>query len=250
MKEIGLRQMLFFVCFFIIGASALASISSDNKLKYRTYFGACPSRSAGSLALNLIKIFEDEMSLKAIKQEIILQRLDQKHFISNYQIKFDPLRNFMVINFECPKPLMRVQVVKDGSDETYNAILVDNGDLYDPTYEVLLRDEQKLKQELPYLALPLKEMDKNIQLHIAKLVKAFGRRVRGMLSEVILNDNLELTVIMSIQGKPTTVFMGKNEWIGKVNKLEQIVTYMQAKNKIPAIINLTNSKKVVVKFNE
>jgi len=127
---------------------------------------------------------------------------------------------------------------------------VDNGDLYDPTYEVLLRDEQKLKQELPYLALPLKEMDKNIQRHIAKLVKAFRQRVRDMLSEIILNDNLELTVIMSIQGKPTTVFMGKNEWIGKVNKLEQIVTYMQAKNKIPAIINLTNSKKVVVKFNE
>jgi len=70
--------MLFFVCFLVIGTNALASISSDNKLKYRTYFGACPSRSAGSLTLNLIKIFEDEMSLKAIKQEIILQKLDLK----------------------------------------------------------------------------------------------------------------------------------------------------------------------------
>lgn len=245
-----MRQMLCYVLFFLMGASAVAAVFTDNKLKYRTYFGTCPSRSAGSLTLNLIKIFEDEMSLKAIKQEILLQRLDQKHFISNYQIKFDPLRNFMVINFECPRPLMRVQVVKDGSDETYNAILVENGDLYDPTYEVLLRDEQKLKQELPYLALPLKEMDKNIQHHIARLIKTFKHSVRDMLSEVILNDNLELTVIMSIQGRPTSVFMGKNEWIDKVDKLEQIVTYMQAKNKIPAIINLTNSKKVVVKFNE
>lgn len=245
-----MRYIIILVLFIVASANVYSSVKSKNKVKYRTFFGKCPSRSAGTLTIKLIKIFEDQMSLKAIKQEMIDEKLDEKHFISNYKIKYDPLKNFLVISFECPEPLMKVQVFKDGGEETYNAILVENGELFDPTYEVLLRNERKLKKDLPYLALPVKEMDKKIQHDIAFLVNSFKRSVKNMLSEVILNDNLELTIIMSIKGKPTSVFVGKDEWKQKLKKLEQIVTYMHSKNKIPAIINLTNTKKVVVKFNE
>jgi hypothetical protein len=44
--------------------------------------------------------------------------------------------------------------------------------------------------------------------------------------------------------------MGVDEWNLKMTKLEKIVNYMELQKKIPAIINLTNSKKVVVKFND
>jgi hypothetical protein len=44
--------------------------------------------------------------------------------------------------------------------------------------------------------------------------------------------------------------MGLDEWEEKVAKLDKIVNYMELKEKIPAVINLTNSKKVVVKFRD
>ena len=47
---------------------------------------------------------------------------------------------------------MKVQIYKDNGDEYYTAILVDNGKLVDPTYEVLLRTEKKLKKKLPSMA--------------------------------------------------------------------------------------------------
>jgi hypothetical protein len=65
-----------------------------------------------------------------------------------------------------------------------------------------------------------------------------------------VNENKELTIILSINGTPSSVFMGPDEWGEKSAKLDKIVNYMELKEKIPAIINLTNSKKVVVKFKD
>ena len=73
---------------------------------------------------------------------------------------------------------------------------------------------------------------------------------RKRISEVILNKNGELTIILSLRGQPSSVFLGNTLWEEKTNKLFKIVKYMRKKRKIPAIINLTNSKKVVVKFTD
>jgi hypothetical protein len=145
---------------------------------------------------------------------------------------------------------MKVQIYKTGATESYEAILVDNGQLYDPTYETLLRSEKKLTTSLPYLALPVGDMEDKVQKDLTNLVRDLRPELRKKLSEVILNDSRELTIILSIGGHASSVFLGPDEWKEKMIKLDKIVNYMELKEKIPAIINLTNMKKVVVKFKD
>ena len=230
------------------GHSALGP-AKQKKIKYRTNFGSCPSRSAGQMTLKLIKTFEETGSLKKVKEEIINQSMPERHFISDYKISYDPLKNMLRFDMNCPTPLMKVQIYKDNGVDSYEAILVESGELFDPTYEVLLRTEKKLSTNLPYLAIPVGDLAKETQDQITRVVNGMDEKFRRKISEIILNDKGELTVILSLRGNPSSVFMGKDEWIKKTQKLKKIVSYMESNKKIPAIINLTNSKKVVVKFN-
>lgn len=242
--------------FFILPSLAVASFAEPHSLnkkksvKYRTSFGLCPSRTAGSFALQLIKIFDDVKSLKKLKERISKEKLDSKHYVSAYKITYNPLKNLLFMKLDCPRPLMKVQLYKENGLESYEAILVDNGELIDPTYEVLLRSEKKIKGELPFLALPIKKMNKEIQLSLAGLIKNMDRLVARSISEVILGENKNLTIILSLRGSPSSVFLGSDNWSEKVKKMERVVKYLNKKKKIPAIINLTNSKKVVVKFSD
>jgi hypothetical protein len=185
-----------------------------------------------------------------VKLKIVKEKLKEKYFISDYKINYDPLRDQLNFKFGCPEPLMKVQIFKKSGLESYEAILVETGELYDPTYEVLLRAENKLSKPLPFLALPLEEMDKKMQKTVANLITKMNFKVRTNLSELILDDNKELTMILSSKNRASSVFLGKEEWNSKLKKLEKIVSYMGKKRKVPTIINLTNSKKVVVKFND
>ena len=237
--------------FFSFNETGLSSLGprKQKKIKYRTNFGSCPSRSAGQMTLKLIKTFEETGSLKKVKEEIIAQSIPEHHFVSKYKISYDPLKNMLRFNIDCPTPLMKVQIYKDNGVDSYEAILVDNGELFDPTYEVLLRTEKKLSKSLPYLAIPVGDFSADTQGEITRVINGMDDKFRRKISEVILNDKGELTVILSLRGNPSSVFMGKDEWLTKTEKLKKIVNYMEANKKIPAIINLTNSKKVVVKFN-
>ena len=237
---------------YVFTQDAKTSLSPESKkqLKYKTYFGSCPSRSAGTLTLKLVDTFEKSKSLRDVKLKIVKEKLNEKHFISDYKISYNPIKKKLNFSFDCPKPLMKVQIYKENGLDSYEAILVDNGQLYDPTYEVLLRSEKKLDSALPFLAIPVGDMDESIQKEITHIVSKMGDKFRKKISEVILNENGDLTVILSLRGSPSSVFLGKNEWNNKVTKLKKIVSYMEKRRKIPVIINLTNSKKVVVKFND
>ena len=240
-----------FSLLIILSSSSFAALSSDtNKIRYRTNFGKCPSRAVGSMALDLVKTFEKSNSLRVVKDQIVKDKLDQKHFISDYKISYDPLKKLLNFKFDCPEPLMKVQIYKKNGMESYEAILVENGKLYDPTYEVLLRSEKKIAHDLAYLAIPVGEMDEKAQLKITKLITSTNKSFRKNISEVILNDSGDLTIIMSILGRPSSIFLGDEEWQTKMVKLQRLVKYVEKKRKVPAIINLTNSKKVVVKFND
>lgn len=220
------------------------------KVKYRTSFGSCPSKVAGSLTLQLVKEFEKKKSLIDLKKKIVTDNLVEKHFLSDYQISFNPIQSQLFFNLSCPKPLMKVQIYKENGLDSYEAILVDNGELYDPTYEVLLRSEHKIKSELPSLALPVGDFGDDTQKQITGLFEDMSDRFRQKLSELIISENKDLTVILSINGNPSSVFLGNYEWAEKFKKLSKIVQYMERKKKVPAVINLTNSKKVVVKFSD
>lgn len=231
------------------GHTALGPQSTTEKIKYRTNFGSCPSRSAGQMTLKMMKIFEETKSLKKVKEKIIEQKLSERHFVSDYKVSYDPMKSMLFFKLDCPKPLMKVQIYKENGIDSYEAILVETGELFDPTYEVLLRTEEKLKGPLPYLALPVGDLEEITQSKITQVVSGFGDNFRKKISEVILSEKGELTVILSLKGNPSSVFLGKDEWDMKAGKLKKIVKYMESNKKIPAIINLTNSKKVVVKFN-
>jgi hypothetical protein len=243
---------LFLFINFGLMNKGLSSQSPDAgpTLKYRTNFGSCPSRSAGTLTLTLVKEFERNFSLVDVKKKIVSDNLKEKFFLSSYRLNYDPLKKFLELEFDCPEPLMKVQVYKNTGLESYDAILVSSGELYDPTYEVLLREEKKLSIDLPFLAIPVGEMDQKLQLRITNLFAGIRSDLKSKLSEVILNENRELTVILSFSGKPSSVFMGDDDWDDKISKLDKIVNYMEQNKKIPSIINLTNAKKVVVKFND
>lgn len=241
------------ICFCLFLSSQIFAAKSplrSEETRYRTSFGQCPSQAAGKLTLNLVKAFELNRSLRDVKLKILHEKLQEKHFISDYSIKYDPSQKMLNFSYKCPEPLMKVQIYKDDGDNTYEAILVKNGQLFDPTYEVLLRAEKKLKRDLPYLALPVGDMDTNIQKKIATIIGDLPIDFRGNMSEVILNDLKELTIILSIKGHPSSVFFGKDSWEEKMEKLKKIVKYVDTKKRVPAIINLTNAKKVVVKFND
>lgn len=238
----------FFILTTAITSTALAMPAT--KSSYRTSFGKCPSRTAGTLTLKLVKEFEKSNSLKDVKDLINFESLQEKHFISEYNVKFDPMTKILSFSYECPLPLMKVQLYKDNGLESYEAILVDNGKLFDPTYEVLLRNEKKLDYSLPFLAIPVGDMDQEVQQRITNIVKELDLDVRKNLSEVIINDSKELTMILSISGRASSVFFGAEDWALKLGKLTKIIGYMTKEKKIPTIINLTNPKKVVVKFNE
>ncbi len=235
----------------IISLEAFAKYSPRlKKTSYKTYFGSCPSRVAGNLTLKLVKEFEDKKSLKSLKDLIVNKDLKSKHYLSEYKISFNPNTQTLNFAFDCPKPLMKVQIYKESGIESYGAILVDNGQLFDPTYEVLLRSDGKLKRPLPALALPVGEMKPEIQERLTSLFNEMSPNLRKILSEVILDEDNELTIILSVQNRPSSAFLGSELWETKVSKLGKIIDYMAEKKKVPSIINLTNHKKVVVKFSD
>ena len=65
-----------------------------------------------------------------------------------------------------------------------------------------------------------------------------------------MNEEGALTIILSLKGIPSSVFLGGNDWERKVVKLKRIVSYMEKRDKKPLIINLTNADRVIVKFGD
>ncbi|MFI5391677.1 MAG: cell division protein FtsQ/DivIB [Bacteriovoracales bacterium] len=220
------------------------------QINYKTSFGNCPSRTAGALTLAMVKIFEDKKSLKSLKENIVQEKLMEKYYLSDYRVSYDPLEKLLRLNFECPRPLMKVQIYKNNGDDSYEAILVDNAQLFEPSYLTVLKEENKLKKNIPSLALPVGNFEIETRRSIAGLVNNMGEDLKKNLSELILNELNELTIILSIGERPSSVFIGPDDWELKVSKLEKIIKFLEAKKRVPSVINLTNTKKIVVKFGD
>lgn len=222
----------------------------ENKIHYRTVFGHCPSKIVGRLTLSLIKEFETNKSLLDVKKKIIEDKLEEKYFLSEYSINYDPLQKMLRFEYDCPRPLMNVQIYKKDGKEFYSAILTENGKLYDPTYEVLLRSENLLKGPLPHMAIPVSLINGKVHMKLTSLLNSLDDKFRSEISEVILNEKEELTIILSVARRPSSAFFGQEYWSEKISKLQKIMQTMKKKKTIPAVINLTNSKKIVVKFSD
>lgn len=243
-------QNLLALALILFSTSAYSKKYFESKVHYRTSFGTCPSKAAGRLTLNLIKEFEKNRSLLDIKKKIVNEKLEEKFFLSHYRVNYDPIQEMLRFEYKCPKPLMKVQIYKKDGQEFYTAILVDSGELFDPAYEMLLRSEKILKNKLPHMALPVKLIETDVHKKLTSLLNSVEKSFVKNISEVIINEKKELTIIMSVGRKPSSAFLGKEYWDEKVEKLDNILSVLEKKKTIPAVINLTNPKKIVVKFTD
>ncbi|MFZ4712979.1 MAG: cell division protein FtsQ/DivIB [Bacteriovoracaceae bacterium] len=248
-----MKILFYFISLSLSLLFAFPSFAAKNflmrrNLNYQTNFGECAPRIAGDLSLILVKEFEKNHSLKEVKEKILSEKLVEKYYLAGYKIDYDPLSRSLKFDFECSLPLMKVQIYKGPNSQSYTAVLGTDGKLYDPGYEELMRKEGILSAPLPILAFPIEEMDKSLQFEVAGLVAKIPPDLRRNLSEVIVGAKKDLTMIFSYQGKPTSIFLGEEEWANKVVKVQKILNYMESKNKYPTVVNLTNLKKVVVKF--
>lgn len=197
-----------------------------------------------------MKEFEKAKSLRDVKEKILNEKLDEKYFLSNYRISYNPVIKTLRINFECPEPLAKVQVYKPNGEEHYSAILGDNARMYEPQYENLMKAEKRLTHHLPLLAISMNQLEGNAPTDLANFIKKMEVDMRKQVSEIIVSKNNDLTIIFALGGKATSVFMGADLWEEKLTKLAKIVGYVGKNKRYPTSINLVNSKKVVVKFSD
>lgn len=223
---------------------------TQKNINYRTYFGECPSKSSGHLTLILMKEFEKNHSLKDVKEKIISEKLDEKYFLSDYRISYNPVIKTLKIQLECPEPLAKLQVYKANGQEHFSAILGSNARMYEPHYENLMKAEKRLNYQLPLLAISMEQLEGSAPTDLAVFIKKMEVDLRKQISEIIISKNNELTIIFALGGKATSVFMGADLWEEKLTKLTKIVGYVGKNKRYPSSINLVNSKKVVVKFSD
>lgn len=244
-----LVSILSLISFQTVQASMSDSFTQKD-IKYRSFFGECPSKSSGLFTMIIMKEFEKKHSLKDVKERILNEKLDEKHFLSNYRISYNPVLKSLRINLECPEPLAKVQVYKSNGEEHYSAILGSNAKLYEPGYEILMKAEKKLAHTLPLLAISMVQIEGDAPTTLASFIKKMEVGLRDRVSEIILNKSNDLTIVFALGGKATSVFMGADLWEEKLGKLSKVIGYVTQNKRFPTSINLINAKKVVVKFSD
>ncbi len=249
MKFYFLVSLISFIATFSLHARIADGIT-QRSVKYRTYIGSCPSKSAGLLSVIIMKEFEKAHSLKDVKEKILKEKLDEKYFLSDYRVSYNPVTKRLKINMDCPEPLAKVQVYKTNGEEHYSAILGANAKLYEPHYENLMKSEKKLTFSLPLLAMSTEQLDSDAPETLTIFIKLMDEGLRKQISEIIFSKNNDLTIVFSLGGKATSVFMGADFWEEKLTKLNKIVGYVTKNKRYPSSINLVNAKKVVVKFSD
>ncbi len=240
--------MVRIITLFLYSHLAFGSIGSSS-INYRTNFGQCPAKTTGDLAIELVTKFEESKSLAELKKYIIDQKLKERYYLSYYNVNYNPLDRKLILDFDCPEIIAKVQVFKKDGSELYNAILVDTGEVIDPNYEVFLRKENKINYTLPFLSLDYQNInDKSIK-KVSEFLIGTDKKIKGKISEIILDKNENITLIMSNKKNAVSVFMGKRDWAEKTQKLSKTLNYFEGKAQLPSIIKFTSSKKIVVKFS-
>jgi hypothetical protein len=240
----------FLIHFFFLGLLSLGeSFALDQKVKYKTRFENCPSQVLGRLTLKLIKYFEKNRSLFAIKKKIIDEKLAEIYYLEDYKIKFNPINNRLHFYFKCPVPSFKLDFIKNGQPNNESGILAENGVILSTGYLSLLRTEGKFLKDLPVVTIVEGDLENDVKL-ASQAGRLFKQRFPSELSELVLDENRHLTAILAVQNSPISVFMGADDWEEKMVKLKKTITYLDKRTRLPKVINLTDVKKVVVKFSD
>ena len=215
---------------------------------FETKFGRCPKYVVGKLFFQISEKFEKTKSLLEVKKLITKENLEKKYFLSNYELKTNLTKSKLWIEFECPRPLFQVIVNNPNLDKSNELVLVSNGQLFDPTYIQFIQDEKEESIYLPYLSIPESTVDKKMMDSIVQLMKSNNKQVNKLIAEIIINNAREMKLILKLNNKSSVVYFGKNEWPGKMAKLERVLLHYKNSSSFPIKINMAINKKVVVKF--
>lgn len=249
--------------FIILKVTSLYALGAKTNIQIN--YGYCSPRLSAELGSHLDDEFQKNHSLYDVKKLILEKNLMANYFLSKYNVAYSPYTKKLKFQFECPFPLVRMNIYKGIElGESYGAILGDDGKLYSLEYEMLLKREGRLVNALPTLAFPYSFMETTTQVKLTEFIKEFPIELRPHVSELILNNKKELMIILSIDEKTSNVYLGegvegwndeavsglktKLAWEEKLLKLKKIASYMQQNHQYFKHINLTNPKKVVVKF--
>lgn len=230
----------------MFGLSSASAFSKEVNYKIKNY--SCPTKAVGDLTLRLMDIFERDHSLKDLKISITKNAYKRKYFLQNYEINFNPIEGKILFTYYCPKPLMKIEIFDSLGIKTFGGTLVSTGEVYKESFLKLLKKESKKELDIPYLSIPHDKVDTELTKRIAKLYLSLEDKNKGKISEIILNPNNELTFILNSSNRVASAFFGLENWSEKVDKLEKILNHFNSSGKLPSLVNLTNSKKVVVKF--
>ncbi|MDH4467683.1 MAG: cell division protein FtsQ/DivIB [Bacteriovoracaceae bacterium] len=242
-----------FAIFFVIQPQVFASdklFFSKTETKYVIHANQCPKLHVGKLALSIIKDYESGSSLLKIKEKLMSDGSVDKYFLRDYHVDYNPIAHRFHFQFECPRPLLKAQIYDKKLKRSYMGILGDQGEMMDPSFEVILRQEGMLNEKLPYMAINWEDLVAQKQLKVVKLLDLFPKSIRTNLSEVILNSEDELTLILKTKSKGLSVFLGDDSWDIKLDKLTKVLNHFEKLDRMPALVNLASTKKVVVKFTD
>ena len=223
-------------------------IAAKNEVSYKIKNYSCPTKVVGDLTLRLMDVFERDQSLKDLKLSIVKNAYESKYFLQDYEIKFNPLEGSLLFTYYCPKPLMKIEIFDSLGIKTFGGTLVSNGEIFKESFLKLLEKESNKELDIPYLSIPHDKINGELTKRIAKLYLSLSDVNKQKVSEIILNSSKELTFIITSSNRVASAFFGQVKWSEKVSKLEKILNHFNASDKLPSLVNLTNSKKVVVKF--
>ena len=248
-----MKFYLLVIVFFTTFGQVLATdklFFSKTETKYVLHTNQCPKLHVGKLALSIIKDYEAGSSLLKIKEKLISEGATDKYFLKDYHVEYNPIAHQFHFRFECPRPLLKAQIYDKKLKRSYMGILGDHGEMMDPSFEVVLRQEGMLNEKLPFMAINWEDLVEQKQLKVVKLMDLFPKTIRSNLSEVILNSEDELTLILKTKSKGLSVFLGDDSWDIKLDKLTKVLNHFEKLDKMPALVNLASTKKVVVKFTD
>lgn len=239
-----MKQVL--ALFYII----LAGLSINGTLanvQVKTRFGLCPKKDIGELVLNLASQFKKNQSLRQIKK-YLLNASEWDGYLTDYTIEYEPYEKRLVLNFNCAKPILKAQLYRGSKVSSH--VISESGELLSTDYWERYRKEHDKGPSLPSIAAPgefIQEGGMDTVLDIYSSIKT-GKALN--LAELIVDSERDLTAIFSYKQKPLTVFMGKDAWKTKVEQFNRITNHLAKTTKRPTVLNLRNSKKIVVKFGD
>lgn len=218
------------------------------KSEINVNFSTCPKKPAGDFVFKTSKVFESKKkSLKEVKLFIKENRLKEKHFLSDYKITYNPVKKTINYFLECSEPILKVSALDEKGSIAYDIVLSEDGKTHDPSYLVYLNSEDD-RLKVSKAALPISMLTKSNKEEMVLLARRMKNLNKISLRELIYSESGDMTMIIGRDKKITSVFIGRTFWKQKLEKLDKIMSYMDAKNKTPSLINLTDMEKAVIKF--